>query len=165
VTPGRPFLDPELKLRQIGVGPAHLIAAGHLPIELPVALDYPTEFSMEVALSIDDGEPLGPFFLLSTIDGVVVGEIGGTLVRPGTVEIGYAVVRSARGRGFATAAVRQFIELARAHPAIDRLIARTPLDRPASERVLTRSGFRCIGEISDVYGGAVMRVRDWELIL
>ncbi|MET0866383.1 MAG: GNAT family N-acetyltransferase, partial [Nakamurella sp.] len=111
---------------------------------------------------IDDGEPLGPYFLVRTADQVVVGEIGGTLIDRSTLEIGYAVVRSAQGRGYATSAVRRLIELARAHPSIDRLIARTPLDRPASERVLEKSGFRCTGEIHEMYGGAVIPVREWE---
>jgi RimJ/RimL family protein N-acetyltransferase len=161
----RPPQVAEVELRQISSGSADLIAGGRLPAELPVAPDYPTEFSVEVARSVQDGEPLGPFFLFSTTDGTVVGEIGGTLVQPGTVEIGYAVVRSARCRGFAAAAVRQFIELAKGHPAIDRLVARTPLDRTASERVLTRSGFESIGVLDDEYGGVVIRVREWALVL
>jgi len=165
VTNARPLPVPALELRQISVSSAALVAGGLGPVEIPVALDYPTEFSVEVALSIRDGEPLGPFFLVSTAAGMVVGEIGGTLVQSNTVEIGYAVVRSARCRGFATAAVQRFIELARAHPAVGRLIAHTPLDRPASERVLVRSGFRCIGEIDDEYGGVVVRVREWEFSL
>jgi RimJ/RimL family protein N-acetyltransferase len=165
VTIGPAARDPALELLQIDVASADVIAGGQLPNVPVFAADYPTEFSLEVALSIRDGEPIGPFFLLSTTDGLVVGEIGGTVVQPGTVEIGYAVVESARGRGFATAAVAQFVERARAHPAIERLSAHTPLDRAASERVLAKTGFACTREMDDEYFGAVLRVREWELCL
>ncbi|MEP6559531.1 MAG: GNAT family N-acetyltransferase [Nakamurella sp.] len=157
-----PAPPPIIELRRISVSSAASVAVGRPPADLLVAPDYPTEFSVELARSIHDGEPLGPFFLLRTSDQVVVGEIGGTLVEPSVMEIGYAVVGSARGRGYATLAVRGFIELARAHSGIARLIAHTPLDRPASRRVLSKSNFRCTGEIADEYDGVVMRVQEWE---
>ena len=153
---------PYIQLRAITPHSAASLVGGCAPAGLRTADDYPTEFSIEMARSVHDGEPLGPFFVLRTIDQVVIGEIGGTLIGPSTVEIGYAVVRSAQGRGYATLAVRQLVRLARAHPAIDRLIARTPLDRQASERVLIKSGFRCTGEIDDEYENDVLRVREWE---
>jgi len=39
--------------------------------------------------------PLGPYFIHRTSDDVVVGEIGGGLVAPGTAEIGYAIAPGA----------------------------------------------------------------------
>jgi hypothetical protein len=52
---------------------------------------------------------------------------------------------------------------ARAVDDIERVIAHTPLDRPASGRVLEKAGFRCTGEEDDEHEGAVLRVRAWEL--
>src|SRR5215831_10004882 len=113
-----------------------------------------------------EGGALGPFFLHRSEDDVVVGEIGGGFVAPGVVEIGYAVVASAWGRGYATEAVRALIERARAVPDIERMIGHTPLDRPASGRVLEKAGFVRVGEEEeDENDGAPIRVFRWELVL
>jgi ribosomal-protein-alanine N-acetyltransferase len=94
---------------------------------------------------------------------VVVGEIGGAFVEAGTVEIGYAVVESCWGRGHASDAVREYVEVARDVPPIERLVAHTPLDRPASGRVVAKAGFTPAGEIEEGYEGTTMRVQRWEL--
>jgi RimJ/RimL family protein N-acetyltransferase len=96
---------------------------------------------------------------------VVIGEIGGGFVSGDTVEIGYAVVASCWGRGHATSAVRALVDRAREVPAISRIVASTPLDRPASGRVLEKVGFALVGEADDEHDGAPMRVRRWELEL
>jgi RimJ/RimL family protein N-acetyltransferase len=98
-------------------------------------------------------------------DEVVVGEIGGGFVSGNTVEIGYAVVASCWGRGYATDAVRTLVDRARDVPAIERIVANTPLDRPASGRVLEKAGFAFVGEADDEHEGAVLRVKQWELAL
>jgi RimJ/RimL family protein N-acetyltransferase len=94
---------------------------------------------------------------------VVVGEIGGGFVEPGTVEIGYAVVESCRGQGYATDAVRALVGRAREVPGIVRIVAHNPLDRPASGRVLEKAGFMFVGEREDEHKGIILRVQRWEL--
>jgi [ribosomal protein S5]-alanine N-acetyltransferase len=94
-----------------------------------------------------------------------VGEIGGAFVDPATVEIGYAVVDSLAGNGFATAAVSEFAALARDHPSAERLLAHTPADRPASSRVLVKAGFASLGEVEDEHEGETLVVEEWELPL
>jgi RimJ/RimL family protein N-acetyltransferase len=94
---------------------------------------------------------------------VVVGEIGGGFVAPGVAEIGYAIVPSCWGRGHATDAVRLLIDVARATGTIDRLRAHTPLDRPASGRVVAKAGLRPVGEVEDEHDGARITVMRWEL--
>jgi ribosomal-protein-alanine N-acetyltransferase len=89
-----------------------------------------------VAQSAAGGSALGPFFLHRSVDDVVVGEIGGGFVGAGTVEIGCAVVASCWGRGYATKAVNALLVRARDVSEIERIVAHTPLDRPASGRVL-----------------------------
>jgi RimJ/RimL family protein N-acetyltransferase len=159
-------------LRPISAAAAADLRAGRVPFEVRVAEDYPTEFSFGVGQSAGgvgeiagSGPSLGPFFLHRAEDDVVVGEIGGGPVEPGTVEIGYAVVASCWGRGFATEAVRAFVDLARERPQVVRLRGHTPLDRPASGRVLEKTGFTRLGEVDDEHEGVRLRVYRWELAL
>jgi RimJ/RimL family protein N-acetyltransferase len=136
---------------------------GRVPGGIQVAPDYPTEFSAGVGAQVGAAGALGPFFLQRSDDGVVVGEIGGGFVGPGLVEIGYAVVASCWGRGHATEAVRALVERARALPQVERIVAHTPLDRPASGRVLEKAGFAFVREEDDEHEGVSLRVKRWEL--
>jgi hypothetical protein len=43
--------------------------------------------------------------------------------------------------------------------------AHTPLDRPASGRVVERAGFSPVGEVVDEHEGEAIRVIRWELRL
>jgi RimJ/RimL family protein N-acetyltransferase len=152
-------------LRPISRSAAQALRDGRLPDSVRVAADYPTEFSAGVGQHAADGGGLGPYFLHRTEDDVVVGEIGGGFVGAGTIEIGYAVVASCWGRGYATEAVREIVRLARGMVGIDRIVAHTPLDRPASGRVLEKAGFALAGEVDDQNEGKKIRVRRWELAL
>lgn len=78
----------------------------------------------------------------------LVGSVGtfGPPSADGTVEIGYSVVESARGRGFATEMAHAITARALASPAVRTVVAETVEDNVASQRVLLRCGFRAIGE-------------------
>jgi RimJ/RimL family protein N-acetyltransferase len=152
-------------LRHISAAAGEALRGGRIPTDVRVAADYPTEFSAGVGQHADKSGPLGPFFIHRAEDDVVVGEIGGGVVAPGAVEIGYAVVASCWGRGYATDAVRALVERARAADGVERLVGHTPLDRPASARVLEKAGFTLIGEENDEHEGAAIRVHRWELAL
>jgi RimJ/RimL family protein N-acetyltransferase len=153
-------------LRLVSAAAGEALRAGRPPAGLRVAEDYPTEFSAGVGEQAASGAgPMGPFFIHRAEDDVVIGEIGGAVVSARTAEIGYAVVRSCWGRGYATAAVRAMVDRARAVPDVDRLVGHTPLDRPASGRVLEKAGFVCVGETEDEHEGAVVRVKRWERAL
>jgi RimJ/RimL family protein N-acetyltransferase len=152
-------------LRPISPSAAEALLAGRAPADVRVAPDYPTEFSAGVAEGVGGASAVGPFFLHRAADDVVVGEIGGGFVDPGVAEIGYAVVRSCWGRGYATDAVRALASRARETPGIGRLVAHTPLDRPASGRVLEKAGFAPVGEVDDEHDGVAMHVLRWELSL
>lgn len=157
--------DSEIRLHPMSRAAADAIAAGRRPDGVEVAADYPTEFSAGVAEYVGADGQVGPYFVLRTGDDVVVGEIGGAVVAPGTVEIGYAIVESAWGRGYATAAVAAFAERARELPDVRGLIAHTPLDRPASGRVVAKAGFALAGEEADEHEGVTVRVQRWTLDL
>lgn len=152
-------------LRSISADAAEDLRASRTPRDVRVASDYPTEFSAGVGQHAGQGGALGPFFLHRSEDDVVVGEIGGGFVAPGVVEIGYAVVASCWGRGYATEAVRALVERARSVPDVERIIGHTPLDRPASGRVLEKAGFGNAGQEDDEHEGAPIRVNRWELVL
>jgi [ribosomal protein S5]-alanine N-acetyltransferase len=59
--------------------------------------------------------------------------------------VGYWVSQAAGGRGVATAALRQTIEVAFSELGLHRIQAETLLDNVASQRVLARNGFVRIG--------------------
>lgn len=63
----------------------------------------------------------------------------------GTIEIGYSLVRSAHGAGYATEAVGGLLQWAFAHPQVRRVIADTYPHLTASLRVMHKHGFQYIG--------------------
>ena len=74
---------------------------------------------------------------------VVIGN-GGFTGAPsdGAVEIGYSIVPQFQRRGFASEAVRALVEWAFSHRSVDRVVARTLPDNPASRALLRNLGFR-----------------------
>ncbi|MGI5350084.1 GNAT family N-acetyltransferase [Streptomyces sp. CA-250714] len=75
--------------------------------------------------------------------GLVVGSIG--LFWPpteGALEIGYGVVGSRRGRGYAAEATRALTEFAFTAPEVRTVFADVEPANPASLRVLEKAGFR-----------------------
>ena len=156
-------------LRRMTREAAEAILAGERPGDVHVPDDYPTEFSAGVAEAALGAEgQLGPFFVQrSEEDDLVVGEIGAAFIDDaGTVEIGYAVVESQRGRGHATAAVEALVAELRDAPEARRVVAHTPLDRPESARVVEKAGFAMLRETDDVdEAGNTLRVKEWELTL
>jgi RimJ/RimL family protein N-acetyltransferase len=154
-----------IDLRPIDAAAAEALRAGRIPDGVAVEDDYPTEFTAGVADSVGGEKMVGPFFLHRSDDDVVVGELGGAFVDAGVVEIGYAVVASCWGRGYATAGVRAFVAHARGRGDVERVVAHTPLDRPASGRVLEKAGFTLGGETEDEHDGVPVRVQRWELAL
>jgi RimJ/RimL family protein N-acetyltransferase len=75
------------------------------------------------------------------IDGRVVGHIA-SFDLEGQREVTYWIGREDWGRGIATRALEEFLQVEAARP----LYARAASDNAASIRVLTRCGFRIVGE-------------------
>jgi RimJ/RimL family protein N-acetyltransferase len=63
----------------------------------------------------------------------------------GSVEVGYSVVHSYRGRGFATELVRALVSRALSLPVVRRVVAHTRAENIGSIRVLDRCGFVLTG--------------------
>ncbi len=85
----------------------------------------------------------GVFALVRTEDGRAVGGIGfhGAPDDERRVEIGYDLVESARGRGYATEALRALTGWALARADVDTVIATIEPANLPSQRVVTRAGF------------------------
>ena len=77
----------------------------------------------------------------------------------GVVEIAYGVDARHRGRGFATEATTAMLAYAFQHPDVRLVRAHTFDDRNASARVLSKCGFRLVGQVTDPDDGLVWR---WE---
>lgn len=95
----------------------------------------------EVLAILRDALASGARTWLMVADGEVVG-LCGTKSAPhaGTVEIGYGVAASRRGRGHAAVAVAALLALL-GREGVARVSAQTDPGNPASERVLRRAGF------------------------
>lgn len=108
--------------------------------------DFPAEGDRVVAGLFDQnpawlGEH-GHRLIIERDSGLVVGSVG--LFWPpseGTVEIGYGIVASRRGRGYATEATRALAEFALTAPGVHTVSADVELTNPSSARVLEKAGF------------------------
>jgi [ribosomal protein S5]-alanine N-acetyltransferase len=123
----RQFLQPWEPLR----GDDYFTAHGQHGA-LALALDAHQRGAMVPLVIVGDGgEPVGRI----NINGIVRGASQ-------SATVGYWVSQSHNGRGFASAAVADVVELAFADLHLHRLEAGTLLHNTASQRVLLRNGFR-----------------------
>ena len=74
-------------------------------------------------------------------DDVAIGTLWAGAKRPGVSEIGYMLVRSAWGQGYAQEAVTRLIDLLLREEGQRRIFADTDPDNSASNRLLERLGF------------------------
>ena len=110
------------------------------------AEDFPSENDKVIpALFAEHPAWLGVYgqrLIMERATGLVIGGIG--LFWPpedGQVEIGYGVVASRRGRGYAAEATRALTEFALAAPEVRAVLANVELANTASVRVLEKAGF------------------------
>ena len=118
------------------------------------ATDYPDEGDVVIAKMLHaagQSEPTaevarwGHRQVVERATGLVIGGVG--FFGPpddAEVEIGYGIVSSRRGRGYATEAVNAMLSLALREPRIVAVVAGTDLENAASQRVLDKAGFRRI---------------------
>ena len=124
--------------------------------------DYPAEGDIVAAelylRQCDEGrdpQPFGPYQVVRLTDGKVIGGAG--FHGPpdgGVVEIGYGIVPSARGRGFATAAAHEIMKIARAEGA-KRVIAGTETTNPASMKLLSKIGLTIVSQSGETLTYAI----------
>jgi RimJ/RimL family protein N-acetyltransferase len=101
------------------------------------------------------------FALVHRDSGSVVGKCGfkGPPDTDGVVEIAYGVNPEHQGKGYATEAAAALVSLALDQEQVRTVRAHTLPEPNASTRVLTKCGFRRVGEVIDPEDGLVWR---WE---
>jgi [ribosomal protein S5]-alanine N-acetyltransferase len=122
---------------------AAVVAGRRLPGWAP---DFPSEGDQVIAGMLErDGVPVDPAFgqrlVVERDTGLAVGGIG--IFGPpedGRVEIGYGIVESRRGRGYATEAARALVRYALGLPGVAEVVAGVDPANPASARVLEKAG-------------------------
>lgn len=96
----------------------------------------------------DHSDPFGYYQIVE--DGQVVGGIGFHGPPNGdALEVGYGVVPSVRGRGIATAALAEVLEVVAGFAGVRRVVGRTEEDNVASQRVMLAVGMRQVGRDPD----------------
>ncbi|MEV5880274.1 GNAT family N-acetyltransferase [Streptomyces sp. NPDC052101] len=89
----------------------------------------------------------GMYLLLSTEDAQVVGAMGfHGPPADGSAEIGFDLAEAARGRGYATEALRELAHWALTRPGVRTVVATTTEDNRASQAVMERAGFTLLPE-------------------
>jgi [ribosomal protein S5]-alanine N-acetyltransferase len=101
------------------------------------------------------------FSLVHRESGIAIGACGfkGPPTEDGVVEIAYGVDLEHQGNGYATEAAEALIVFAFGNELVCVVRAHTLPDANASQRVLTKCGFRYVGEVIDPDDGLVWR---WE---
>lgn len=81
-------------------------------------------------------------WIIDSKDGSRVGDLCFKGVNgDGSVEIGYGIIETQQGCGYATEAVNAAVTWALLHPGVTRVEAETEPDNQASQRVLAKCGF------------------------
>lgn len=123
--------------------------------------DFPRQDDRDAArMTLRHRDPVyGCFAIVERSTGLTVGTIGffGAPDATGTAMIGYGLVPSARGAGYATEALRALVAFAFAQEATLMLAADPDHDNVASHRVLEKSGFVRTGSTADVYWYTIER--------
>ncbi|MFE0647563.1 GNAT family N-acetyltransferase [Streptomyces sp. NPDC059534] len=85
------------------------------------------------------------------VDGVTVGGIGfhGPPDEIGVATVGYGLVPGARGKGYASEALRALLEVARV-AGVAGVKGDADLDNPASHRVMEAAGMPCVAETENL---------------
>ncbi|MGQ4488645.1 GNAT family N-acetyltransferase [Streptomyces sp. SAS_281] len=145
---------PRLFLHPMSPADAEHVAAGSPPAGARWAPGYPSPgergaASRFLTTCADTGDP-SPFCsyeIRLRTDGVVIGGIGfhGAPDDRGSVTIGYGLVESARGRGYASEALRALLRFAR-EQGVSRVRGDADTGNIPSQHVMTAAGMRLVGE-------------------
>ncbi|MFD9452603.1 GNAT family N-acetyltransferase [Streptomyces sp. NPDC059985] len=135
-------------------GARRLLAGGGPAAGLLRAPGYPdagdragAERYLRVLAASGDPAPFGAYEILRRADATVIGGAGfhGPADGAGRVTVGYGLVPTARGRGYAGEALRALVEHARRNGAA-AVLGDTDRGNTASRRVMAAAGMRPVGE-------------------
>lgn len=143
-----------LVLHPMTVGEAERLVAGEPDDSARWAPEYPAEGDVFAARRLlatcansGDPEPFGNYEVRLRDDGRAIGGVGfhGPADADGSVTIGYGLVPSARGKGYASEALRGLLELARERGATS-VKGDADHDNTASQHVMLAAGMRPAGQ-------------------
>ena len=92
----------------------------------------------------------GMYHLVRAADGLVIGEMG--FHQPpsaGSTEVGFGVIESVRGHGYAGEALAELSRWAFSQVGVDEIVARTLADNTPARNLLSRLGFAHTGQDGD----------------
>lgn len=150
-----------LDLEPVPEDTARRLLAGQHPAGF--AADHPAVDSLTVMRMVLDGTgvgPLNPLFVRRRADGLVIGEVGCILAGDLGV-LGYGLVPSAQGQGFATEAVGAVLEAVAARGDVRLVIGRAQPENRASRRVMERIGMTEHGLSPDLHGTTLLAEYRW----
>ena len=106
---------------------------------------------LRATAALGEQRPFGYYRITRLSDGRAIGGIG-FKGQPddGCVEIGYGLAPSARGHGYAAEALLALLTVAADH-GLSKVIADTTLDNIASQRTLSRAGFRRVSSDAELH--------------
>jgi RimJ/RimL family protein N-acetyltransferase len=143
-----------LVLHPMSSAEAEQVVAGEPPDGAHWAPGYPAEGDvtgarrfLDVCADVGDPQPFGAYEIRRRDDGQAIGGLGfhGPAGPDGSVTIGYGLIPSARGRGYAGEALRALLALAQAR-GISRVQGDADVDNVASQRVMTAAGMALVAE-------------------
>jgi RimJ/RimL family protein N-acetyltransferase len=143
-----------LLLHPMTVSEAERVATGESDGGAHWAPEYPTDGDVAAArrflstcANTGDPRPFGNFEIRRREDGQAIGGIGfhGSADENGAVTIGYGLIPSTRGKGYASEALRELLVFARAH-GVPCVRGDADHDNIASQRVMMAAGMRPAGE-------------------
>ncbi|WP_329234018.1 GNAT family N-acetyltransferase [Streptomyces sp. NBC_01460] len=143
-----------LVLHPMTVTEAERVVAGESDSGARWAPGYPTDGEVAAArrylhtcASTGDPHPFGNYEIRRREDGVTIGGLGfhGPADTAGSVTIGYGLIPAARGKGYASEALRELLLFARACGATS-VKGDADHDNIASQHVMTAVGMRPAGQ-------------------
>ncbi|MDQ1086252.1 MULTISPECIES: GNAT family N-acetyltransferase [unclassified Siphonobacter] len=107
-------------------------------------------------------EKWGGHLIVYRPDNLLIGSCGykGQPNEKGEVEIGYEIKASHREKGLATETANALVDYAFTFPEVHLIVAHTLTEENSSTKVLTKVGFKKIGEVEHAQDGIMWR---WEL--
>ncbi|GAA2080527.1 GNAT family N-acetyltransferase [Streptomyces albiaxialis] len=148
------LLTERLVLHPLTPAEAERVAAGKPAEGDRWAPGYPSAADVEGATAFvqacrttGDPRPFGGYEIRRRADGLAIGGTGFNRLpdADGTVTIGYGLITSERGKGYATEALRGLIRFAR-ECGLSLVKGDADLGNVASQRVMLAAGMRYVGE-------------------
>ncbi|MFI1432103.1 GNAT family N-acetyltransferase [Streptomyces lydicus] len=143
-----------LVLHPLSISEAERVLTGEPDDTARWAPEYPAEGDVSAArrflntcANTGDPRPFGTYEIRRSEDGRTIGGVDfhGTPDKNGSVTIGYGLIPSAQGKGYASEALRALLAFARAH-GVTSVGGDTDHDNTASQHVMAAVGMRLVAE-------------------